>query len=83
MYMCHLTSFNVDIKNHTTIILRYSSAINYEGTINVYICMHTVISYGTLIFAYYSINHTSLTKLLIARCHPKTCCDVSSLWYLI
>ncbi len=41
MYMCHLTSFYDDIKIHTTIILRNKSAINYDGTIHVYICMHT------------------------------------------
>ena len=39
--MCHLTSFNDDINIHTTIIFRNRSTINYEGTIHVYICMHS------------------------------------------
>jgi hypothetical protein len=41
MYMCHLTSFDDDIKIHTTIILRNKSAINYDRTIHACICMHT------------------------------------------
>ncbi len=49
---------------------------------HIFACI-LVISYGTFIFTYYSIHHTSIKKLLIASRHPKFCEHASSLWYFI